>query len=298
MMVLTAKAQLGIFRVVVWALLSSIAWLASDLVRLYLLGLLMVGDVSLAPAFSAAESGARIDVDIHAIATRNLFNVKAESPAVPSDLGAALGKTADADKQLPLRAGSDLLLRGTWIGEQGAFAIIEDRQAKRETLFRSGDHLPSGEEVLEILPIGVKLKTESGLELLVFPEEWRDGSFMASRSGRRGRVRGGEIQKVSPGRYQVSQRYLEHQLNNMTEVMKQARAIARPDGFLLRRIKKGGLVDRVGLRNGDVLRSINGMQLRSFEQAARAFKLLRNENNLQLEVVRGGNVTVLSYEIR
>jgi type II secretion system protein C len=69
-----------------------------------------------------------------------------------------------------------------------------------------------------------------------------------------------------------------------------------PKGFKLLSVKKGSLFDRLGLRRGDILKTINGNML-SIESGMQLFKDLKDESNLILDIDRKGVAKTLNYEI-
>ncbi|NOZ02944.1 MAG: PDZ domain-containing protein [Deltaproteobacteria bacterium] len=69
-------------------------------------------------------------------------------------------------------------------------------------------------------------------------------------------------------------------------------------GFTMVIVKAGGLFDRMGLKRGDVLVSVNGMPLRDFADSRNAYKKLKKEERISLTVIRGGKPLTLIYEIR
>ena len=62
----------------------------------------------------------------------------------------------------------------------------------------------------------------------------------------------------------------------------------RTEGFIFEWIKSGSLFDKVGLKRGDILVSINNMNIKSGEDAFRILQTLRNSPNLKVVVLRGG----------
>jgi hypothetical protein len=68
-------------------------------------------------------------------------------------------------------------------------------------------------------------------------------------------------------------------------------------GIPLPRVRKGTLLDLLGLETGDQLLRINHLDVRSPEQALRAYALLRRADHLVVEVRRGDRIIELVYRI-
>ena len=303
---MTPSQQSFCFRLLVIALLSGLAWIGSDLFLLRVEAALGDSDPQSAPAAQGSVVDEPSPLDLGALAKRNIF----DSSARPE---AAAGVPAGAEDASvsPSATTLNLVLRGTWVGQgarraadSGAWAIIEDPAGHSQGVYKAGDALPGGDAtVVEILPRAVKVRHAGQLELLAFPNVWESGEGATASGGMALGVGGapgtGDVRQIAPGRYEVGRRLLDYKLSNLTETLTEARAIPVPgEGFRIRSIKKGSLFDQVGIQNGDLLRSVNGVQLTSIEQAMKAFKMLQKEPRLHLEIGRGSGTQTLDYEIR
>jgi hypothetical protein len=56
------------------------------------------------------------------------------------------------------------------------------------------------------------------------------------------------------------------------------------DGFRIRRIKCGNVLDQAGFRNGDVVHSVNGKKIRTVFGAIAAYRRLKNKEHLKVDV--------------
>ncbi len=68
-------------------------------------------------------------------------------------------------------------------------------------------------------------------------------------------------------------------------------------GIPIPRIRKGTLLDFLGLQTGDQILTINHLDVRSPEQALQAYALLRHADRLLVEVRRGDRVIEFVYRI-
>ena len=71
----------------------------------------------------------------------------------------------------------------------------------------------------------------------------------------------------------------------------------RASGFRLTRLRPG-LLQRIGLLNGDVLQRVNGLDINSPEEALKAYQAVQSEPTVRLEILRRNSPTTLTYEIR
>jgi general secretion pathway protein C len=69
-------------------------------------------------------------------------------------------------------------------------------------------------------------------------------------------------------------------------------------GFQLRRVPRGTLLDLLGLKSGDELKSINGFALTGPEKALQAYARLRTADAIVVTAVRNGKPLELEYRIQ
>ena len=70
----------------------------------------------------------------------------------------------------------------------------------------------------------------------------------------------------------------------------------KANGVKLLNVKPGALLEKLGLRRGDILVSINGTVL-DIQSGFRMLSELRNETNFSLSIERRGVEQVMSYQI-
>lgn len=68
-------------------------------------------------------------------------------------------------------------------------------------------------------------------------------------------------------------------------------------GFRLRRVQTGSAIEQLGAKRGDVLHSVNGIELKSVDDALSAYQKLRSENQLSFSVTRRGKPVDLKINI-
>ena len=69
-------------------------------------------------------------------------------------------------------------------------------------------------------------------------------------------------------------------------------------GIRVYAVRPASLLARLGLRNGDTLQRINGVELSSPDQALRLYSALHVARHITLELERNGRPLVLTYAIR
>ena len=69
-------------------------------------------------------------------------------------------------------------------------------------------------------------------------------------------------------------------------------------GFRLFAIRQSSIFDQIGLKNGDIIQSINGTEISDPARALQLFQDLRNERELSVEVQRNRQPVTLKLSIR
>jgi general secretion pathway protein C len=91
-------------------------------------------------------------------------------------------------------------------------------------------------------------------------------------------------------------------LANQGSLMKTARVIPHDEdgrvvGVKLYGIRRTSLLGRLGIRNGDMLRTINGFDMTSPDTALEAYSRLRSADKLTLAVKRQNNEMTIEYNV-
>ena len=201
-------------------------------------------------------------------------------------------------------AQGDLVLVGTVRGSfRETFAVIRRTTPPEERVFRLGDQVfdrgplvSVQKESAEILSGGKRVKL---LTPLATPADTAPHSASATQPPP---TAGGAIQ-TGAGNYVIDQRILNASLDNIAQAMTDARLLpsikdGKVEGFRVSEVKPSGVFALVGIRNGDVLHKINDLPVDSPERAIQSLASLKGQNRIKLDLVRDGQPTTFSYDIR
>lgn len=205
-----------------------------------------------------------------------------------------------------------LKLLGTFSGKNG-FAVIEKKGDPAEKTFRVGDNVFDAGVLKEVRKDSAIISSGSRDFTLVMPKDElpRAGESAAPEAGA---VHGAAspakaewssegVKKTGEHAWAVDQKAVLHALDNIGTVLTDARLtpVASKDGvegFLVNEIKPGGIFETIGLKNGDILKRVNGFEVTSPEKAIQVLTGLRGESRIDLDVVRGGQKMNFHYEIK
>ena len=244
--------------------------------------------------------------DYAVILDKNIFHaVVKEAPSQKKAESDKLVAPEQAEKlaKTPL----NVSLRGTAVRDGGgSFAIIEDKKARKEELYRIGDMILGEAKLIQIFEDRVVILREGKkeiLELFAEKEKGRKGPKVVAATQPSRVTPGRGIRRLSATRWSVSQDEVESAKTNMSQLMTQIRIVpnfveGKPDGFRLSSIKRGSLFDRLGLRSGDVVRRINGVLLDNPQKALEVYGELESGQTVTLDITRRGREQAFTYELK
>jgi general secretion pathway protein C len=210
-----------------------------------------------------------------------------------------------------------LKLLGTFSGKNG-FAVIEKKGDPAEKTFRVGDNVFDAGVLKEVRKDSAVISSGSRDFTLVMlrdelprasePEVIGAGAVNKTANKTAAPAAKAEwssegVKKTGEQAWAVDQKAVLHALDNIGTVLTDARLtpVASKDGvegFLVNEIKPGGIFETIGLKNGDILKRVNGFEVTSPEKAIQVLTGLRGESSIDLDVVRDGQKMNFHYEIR
>ena len=204
-----------------------------------------------------------------------------------------LGKPATpVASNLPPPSPLSLTLVGTFVtAGQEPYAIIEDKKKQNQDMFLLGQSIFDQAELKQIYQDRVEIERLGKIEILKLDEF---GSSDASGPG--GVTAQGDD-------FTVDEAELDKGLENLPLLLTQARAVpyfkdGRSVGLRLFAIKTGSLYEKIGLKNGDILKAINGNSLADITQALKLFEQLKQERSINLVLERDKQDREFKYTIR
>jgi general secretion pathway protein C len=289
-------------------LVAVAAWLCGDLaVRLVeLRWLTPTAAEAPAPRPVAAVAPDEQSNGYRALLDRNLFGVEVREAPPP-----VATTTAVAAVQ-PLKSAADLglSLTGTVAGPpESAFAIFN--KPPDQELYRIGDEVSPG-VVLESIGYGEVVVRRGSERLQLTIEEDQPAGLPSGirRFGPLSQVptppptQATGVREVAPNSYLVDRDTVSDSLSNLSTMMKDIRVVPsfddakEPNGYRVASIRFGSLLDKLGVKRGDIIQTINGLPISDPDRAYQAYQQFKEETSIQIEVLRGGQPMTLTYEIQ
>jgi general secretion pathway protein C len=260
----------------------------------------VVAEALLAPArlpIPPATVGSEASTARSASALAEQVRTSGLFPIPPDPLGIGGAASALLPRQ-PLNLASKMKLLGVVIGDKGGVsAIVEMLASKQQMFFRLHDQIPEVGELSEIRKDGVVVRQGDQQELLELNSGLGDVVPKAAAA---------PIQAVEPGgpiRKTIDRREVDQAMNDLPKLLSQARAVpvlvnGAMNGFRLDYIAPSSFYEKIGLQYGDVLKQVNGVEIKDPGTMLNLFQQLRNERTVKLDVVRNNQRTTLTYDIR
>ncbi len=245
--------------------------------------------VATAPARVAATSTADVDAILHG----NIFDPSARGAAAPKQTA------SDVSVSAPVKA-VNLRLHGTVEGGEDPLALIE--ASGKVSVYHLGDGLPGGGELIAIERTRVLIRQADGREAELLFEESKRAEPKSTRTARSRDKAGSGIRSLGENRWTISQAEIDKARGNLGTLLKQARmepyiVNGQTEGFVVRMIRPRSLLANLGMKVGDVVSSVNGVELNSPEKALQIFQQLREAKRLTVNLTRGQENMTFEYEI-
>jgi general secretion pathway protein C len=200
-----------------------------------------------------------------------------------------------------------------------SFAAIAGSSGGKTLLYREGTDV-DGSRVLAVYPSSVVVSGSRGpCQLLMFKEDesgavrfqmpppaaapTESSAVDARNAGLSDEELTDGIEKLSDTRFNIQRGLVDKVLANQGSLMRTARVIPHEEngrvvGVKLYGIRRNSLLGRLGIRNGDMLRTINGFDMTSPDSALEAYSTLRSADKLTLAVKRQNNEMTIEYNIQ
>jgi type II secretion system protein C len=238
------------------------------------------------PGNAAAAQPGTADYGI--ITERNYFG-SSSTPAAAGDLKFKPDYNGNASNGSSLH----LELLGTVAGRGGrGYAVIEERDRKKQGLFRVGDTV-AGATLREVRRNAVVLRVGEKDELLEVrsaPRESLAGRGEAAAAPQRAGI--GRISSIvrpsAPGQADSPA------LKEVRDLLAEGQAkphfnSGRMEGFYINKVKEGSYMQKAGLEDGDIIQSINNRKIENPDDVIWIQKIINNPaDRISLQVNRKG----------
>lgn len=256
----------------------------------------------LATAVSQPPNGSGVGVTASYSPTRYADDVRSSGLfALPSRQEQ---DNSDGSPSAPVRASlgaaAKISLIGIVMGDrEGVFAIVEERASKNQTLYRLHDYIPDLGEVSDIRRNGIVVR-QGNLEELV--ELTLSEQPLVSNPGVMSPPPAAALPTSSMKKV-IDRREVDHAMSDLPKLLTQARAVpymvnGAINGFRIDYMAPASFYEKIGIRTGDILQRVNGVEIRDPGTVLNLLQQLKNENVVKLDIVRHNQRATVTYELR
>jgi general secretion pathway protein C len=223
--------------------------------------------------------------DHSVIFERNLFGGE------PIVVAAAPDRVVSADAL-------DLRLLGTAQVDGRGFAVVEDVAGSRQDVFVVGESIFDGPTLVAVGDGNAKISVGGRTQTLEIA-----AAVSARGEEPNGAALAGGIRQTGANSFLVDRREVEHSIENLNKIATQMRAVpylkdGAAIGFRVFNIRANSIFDRIGLKNGDVIQKVNGVDLDSPTKALALLEDVQTTEEIRVDLLRANAPTTLVYTVR
>ena len=257
-------------------------------------------ETALGESVDPARQGAN---DPQVILRRNLFKVSTIGPQAVDD------EEVYAESGLPLR----LLGTAALADAARSWAAVEDLESREHLVVRPGDQVKGGAQVLRIDRRRIVLQNGPKREELRLEEgpSSKEPPRAAARPARgrtpqaaRGNDIRANVRRLGENRFSVPRADVDSLTSNPAALFSQARILPKYQegemiGVQVNSIKAGSLFEQIGIRDGDTITEMNGIQVTGQQESAQILRELTEAKEFDVSVTSvDGETRRLQYELR
>jgi len=196
-------------------------------------------------------------------------------------------------------------LYGTIAGEEGrGYAVIEERDKKKQRLYKVGDRV-AGAVIVKILRNAVVLRVGEMDQVLKKKEIVARGTNRLPPAGMPGPAPA-QAPEAAPRPQARPPQAPSGSPSDLASLLTQARVTphvtagssGKPDGVVINEIQSGSLFENVGLVNGDIIQEVNGRPVTGVADLVSLYRDLKPGANLSVKVSRTGRQVVLNHTVQ
>lgn len=294
-------SRLPLDRISIFAFLILLGYIVADLGLLSLRG----GMFPQQPPPAMPQNRGQFNLsggNFNGIKDRNIFNSDGKIAAALGEAGGTDTKQQEVDPE-PVPSTLPITLLGTIVHANPvrSIASIGLKSKNEQIAVKVGDVIP--EELATVIwiersKITFRNKATNRREFIELKDDSKI-NFGAAKP-----VQQGEVTVLNDNTREIKRGDIDRLTSNLPELLQQARAVPRmgPGGaiecFSLADISGGSIYERLGLKKGDCIKSVNGEQINSPAKAMELYNALRsNANTINLGIERGGRDDNFQYNI-
>jgi general secretion pathway protein C len=199
-----------------------------------------------------------------------------------------------------------VVLIATVVSDDEAFssALIADEEGVAAG-YGKDDQILGEATIVAIEPRKVVIqRTDGSVEYIVMEEDAQEQPQRSPRLPSRNNGEESGVESVGNNRYVVDSETLEKLMENPEQLYSQIRVVPHKDsngevdGYRLSGIRRRSFFYQLGVKNGDIVHSVNGKALTSASAGMEAYNTLADARDFSFELTRRNERQTFDYEVR
>lgn len=202
-----------------------------------------------------------------------------------------------------------------------SIALVRDDTANTTLVLGVGDPLGTDAEIIEIRRDRIYLQRNGRLEYIRMDktlggapdaraQAGTSGGRTTSNTQRPERTRTppppgpppASIQQTDDGQFQIQRQALEQQLKDQKTIASQGQFVpnmkdGERNGLRMVGVSPNSIYTQLGIQSGDILRTLNGKEVNTSQEAMNLFNQLQSSGTMTVEIERRGQKKRLQYKI-
>lgn len=192
---------------------------------------------------------------------------------------------------------SKYLLKAVYSTESNSGWVIIENKTNRKTMILEQGQKLDGYTLEALYKNYIIFEKESKEYKLELPKEGKLNYEIEKKNSS-----GSENIIVNGNNVTVKRNYLNSYVSNLDKVwrdiaIKDIRKNGKIDGFKISKVNKNSVFGKLGLKQNDVIKSINGKEIKSYSDAFKIYNEINKLDYLTFEILRNNDIMELSYEI-
>jgi general secretion pathway protein C len=197
------------------------------------------------------------------------------------------GELFDSDQKT-----TDFELKGTVAGNSSfGFIFIEERDSRKQKLYRLGDNIGSA-KLVKITRNTATLRS-GGKETTLRVKATIEGSLLPNSPD-------AGTNRAASRSMTLNKKMVNETLSDLKSIMSQA--VMRPylnkgvqEGLIISNIAPNSLYEKMGLQNGDIIMDVNNKPMQSADNLMQTVNLIQSGGNIAVNVKRNGKIETINY---
>ncbi len=193
-----------------------------------------------------------------------------------------------------------------------SYVAVYDRGERKMQYYSIGDKFIEDDvRVYDIRRSVVMLKRGNKIECLFLGKKpkKKSSSYKSAKINKNNNRSGSriDVKQVSENRYVVDAEDINREFKDLSKISREARGVFAKDkknpgqtlGFKIFAIKRGSLFEKIGIKNGDIIESINGERIDNPDRALEFYSKFKDGiSDLKVNIIRHNKKRSIDYSIK